>query len=74
MAVSNATTHSWLKKTLALVNIRASGGSTRNTDAYYTESNGPQLGQSWKLVTGLPLPEYMDTASGALLEICWVGY
>ena len=42
-AVSNGTIASWLKETLTLGNIRASGGSTRKAAATYVDSQGASI-------------------------------
>ena len=43
VAVSNGTIGSWLKETLTLAKIRASGGSTRKAAATYTASQGASI-------------------------------
>ena len=68
VAVSNGTVTSWLKETLTLTNIRTSGGSTWKVLSPMHPAKEPQLGQSWKLVTGLTLPQCMGTTQDACLK------
>ena len=56
VAVWNGTIAIWLKETLILANIRASRESSRKADTTMQPAREPQLGQSWKQVTGLLLP------------------
>ena len=65
MAACNGTIASCLKETLTLGYIRASGRSTRKQLPLMQPVKEPLLEQSWKLVTGLTLPQYTGTTSDA---------